>query len=229
MKEEEFDLRTKTLLKEDYIKLQNANICICGIGGVGSFVFEALVRIGVLNITIIDFDKIDITNINRQLIALNTNIGKFKVDEAVVRAKNINKNIKITSYKTKLNEENIKELIGNKFDYVIDAIDDIKAKIEIIRICKEKNINIISSMGMANKIDASKVMVSDIKNTDTCRLAKTVRKRLKELGINKLKVVFSKEVKIVTEEKTLGSTSYVPGIAGLLITSEIVKDIIKGS
>lgn len=222
-----FDSRTKKLLENDYLKIKNSNICICGLGGVGSFVFETLVRIGISNITIIDFDKIDITNINRQLLALNSNVGKFKVDAAILRAKDINKDINIKAYKTRLNKNNIDEIIDNRFDYVVDAIDDVFSKIELIKRCKENNINIISSMGMGNKINASEVMIADIKETSSCKLAKVLRKELKVLGINKLKVVFSKEVAVKSTTKVLGSVSYIPALAGILISGEVIKDIIK--
>lgn len=220
--------RTELVLgKENIDKIKNLNICICGVGGVGSYVFESLVRLGVGNITIIDKDVIDVTNINRQLIALTTNVGESKVDVCKKRAEDINPEIKVTAVNSEITVDNVENLITNSYDYVIDAIDTVDAKVAIIQKCKEQNINIISSMGMANRIDPLKIKVSNIDKTTMCPLAKRMRKLLKEKNITKLKVVYSDEQPIKTDSKILGSVSYLPSAAGLIITSEIVKDILK--
>lgn len=221
--------RTKILLGNQNInKIKNTNICICGLGGVGSYVFEALVRIGIGNITIIDKDNIDITNINRQLMANQLNIGKSKVEVALNRANKINPDINVKIINDSIDIENVKDYITKEYDYVIDAIDSIEAKIAIIKKSKELDINIISSMGMANRLDATKIKASYIEETSVCPLARIVRKRLKEENIKRIKVVYSFEEPIKTnDKKILGSVSYVPSTAGLIMVSEVIKDILN--
>jgi len=220
--------RTELVIgKSNLERLKSANICICGIGGVGSYTLEALARIGVGNITIIDNDNVDITNINRQLIATVDNVGKSKVEEAKKRINSINPEITITSVKDFIDNSNVEEYITQNYDYVIDAIDSVESKIAIIKICKQKNIRIISSMGMANRLEPLKIKVADISKTEVCPLAKVIRKRLRQENISKVKVVFSTEDTIKPGGKLLGSVSYVPSTAGLIIASEVVKDIIS--
>lgn len=189
---------------------------------------EALARIGIQNITVIDKDDVDITNINRQIIATSNNIGKSKVDEAKKRILEINPSINITAVKDYIDSNNVDKYITDKYDYVVDAIDSIDSKIALIKTCKLKNIKIISSMGMANRLDPLKIKIADISKTEMCPLAKIVRKKLKEQRISKVKVVFSTETPIKQEGTILGSVSYVPATAGLVIASEVVRDIIKG-
>lgn len=225
---EEIYQRTELVIGKDNLeKIKRAKICICGIGGVGSYVLEALARIGVGNIVIIDNDNVDITNINRQLIATVDNVGNSKVEEAKKRINSINPEIKITAVKDFIDTTNVDNYVTDDCDYVVDAIDSVESKIAIIRACKQKNLKIISSMGMANRLEPLKIKVADISKTEVCPLAKVVRKRLKEEGIKKVKVVFSTESAIKTGDKTLGSVSFVPATAGLVIASEIVKDIIN--
>lgn len=212
---------------ENIEKLKNTKICICGIGGVGSYTLEALARIGVGYLTIIDKDNVDITNVNRQIIATVDNVGKSKVEEAKKRIKSINPNIQVTAVKDFIDETNVEKYITEDYDYVVDAIDSVESKIAIIKRCKEKSIKIISSMGMANRLEPLKIKVSDISKTEVCPLAKVIRKRLKEEGIKQVKVLFSTENAIKTQSKTLGSVSFVPSVAGLVIASEIVNEIIK--
>ena len=220
--------RTELLLGKDNLnKIKNSNVCIVGIGGVGSFVLEALARVGVGKITIIDKDVVDITNINRQLIATEKNIGKSKVDEAKKRINQINSEIKITAIQTFVDENNVDKYITKDYDYVIDAIDSVNSKICIIQKCKELGINIISCMGTANKVDPFSLKIADISKTEVCPLAKVIRKKLKELKISKVKVLFSTEVPKKNDSKILGSVSFVPSTAGLVIASEVVKDLIK--
>ena len=224
---EEIYNRTKLVIgDENFKKIKNSNICICGIGGVGSYVLEALARAGVGRITIIDKDDVDVTNINRQLIATVDNVGKAKVEEAKKRIISINPNIQVMAIKDNIDSSNVSNYITQDLDYVVDAIDSVESKIAIIKECKKKNIKIISSMGMANRLEPLQIKVADISKTEVCPLAKIVRKKLKEQGIQKVKVVFSTETAIKTASKELGSVSFVPSTAGLIIASEVVKDII---
>ena len=217
--------RTEQILgKENLEILQKANLCIIGIGGVGSYTIEALARTGIGNITIIDKDIIDATNINRQLIATKNNIGNIKVEEAKIRIQQINPNVNVNSICDKINEDNITKYITEEYDYIIDAIDDVSGKIDIIKRCKEINIPVISCMGTANKLDPMKLKIADISKTEMCPLAKAVRKKLKEQGITKVKVVFSTE-QPKKDKDVLGSLAYVTGTAGLIIAAEVVKDL----
>ena len=220
--------RTELVIgKKNLEKLKKTKVCICGIGGVGSYVLEALARVGVGSITIIDKDNIDITNLNRQIIATMGNVGNPKVTEAKKRITSINPEINITAIQDFIDSNNVEQYIAKDYDYVIDAIDSVESKIAIIKTCKQKGVKIISSMGMANRLDPLRIKITDISKTEVCPLAKVVRKRLKEEKIEKVKVVFSTENAIKTEGKLLGSVSYVPATAGLVIASEVVKDIIN--
>ena len=227
---EEIYQRTEILLGKDNLKkIKNSNVCIIGIGGVGSYTLEALARVGVGKITIIDKDIIDITNINRQLIATSENVGEIKVDVAKKRINEVNPNIKVTAIKDFIDENNVKEYITREFDYVVDAVDSVNSKISVIKKCKELGIRIISSMGTANKLDPLSLKVSDISKTEICPLAKVIRKKLKEERVNKVKVLYSTELPKKDSTKTLGSISFVPSAAGLIIASEVVKDLLKES
>ena len=220
--------RTEIVLgKENVEKIKSSKVCICGIGGVGSYSMEALARIGVGNITIIDKDKVDVTNINRQLIAMVDNVDKPKVNIAKERIKSINPSINVDTHEIFISKDNISEYIDNTYDYVIDAIDSVDSKVALIKYCYENGIKIISSMGMANRINPLDIRVADIYKTKMCPLAKIMRKRLKEINIKKLKVVYSEEEAIKTNTTVLGSISFVPSVAGLVIASEVIKDIIK--
>lgn len=220
--------RTEILVgKEGLDKLKNASVCICGVGGVGSYVMEALARIGIGNITVIDKDKVDVTNINRQIIATVDNVDKPKVQCAKERINSINPNIKVNCIEVFIDSSNVNKYINKDYDYVIDAIDSINSKVEIIKCCKENNIQIISSMGMANKLNPLMIKVSDIYKTNVCPLAKIMRKKLKEARIKKLKVVYTEEIPKKTGANVLGSVSFVPSSAGLVIASEVVDDILK--
>lgn len=220
--------RTKILIGEENLNLlKESKVCIFGVGGVGSYVVEALARIGVGNITIVDKDVVDVTNINRQLIALSTNIGNSKVEEFKKRIYDINPDIQVNAINSFVDNNNVEQYITKDLDYVIDAIDTIESKIAIIRRCKKLGVSIISSMGMANRLDPLKIKIADISKTEVCPLAKIVRKRLREEKISKVKVIFSVENPIKTGKKTLGSVSFVPSAGGLIIASEVVKDLMK--
>lgn len=222
--------RTEALIgKENILKLQSANIIVFGLGGVGSYVVEGLVRAGVQNICIVDKNVVDITNINRQLIATNQTVGKDKVDAEEERILQINPHAKVIKIKEFVNDSNIQKIMEtyNPIDYVIDAIDTVTSKLEIIKYCSYNNINVISSMGTGNKLDASKFEITDIFKTSVCPLAKVMRKELKKLNINSLPVLYSKEEPIKTDLKVPASISFVPSVAGLLIAEKVVKDLIK--
>lgn len=220
--------RTEIILgKENIEKIKNSKVCICGIGGVGSFAMEALARIGVGQITIIDKDKVDVTNINRQLIATIDNVDKPKVEVGKDRIKSINLDIDVKTHEVFITKDNMSEYIDNTYDYVIDAIDSVDSKVALIKYCYDNNIKVISSMGMANRINPLDIKVADIYKTKMCPLAKIIRKKLKDLNIKKLKVVYSEEEAIKPNAKELGSVSFVPSVAGLVIASEVIKDIIK--
>ena len=211
--------------KENLNKLQNIKIAIVGIGGVGGYVLEGLVRSGVMNITLIDGDKIDSTNLNRQIISTSNNIGELKVNEAAKRVLQINPNVIVNKFSIFLTKENIQDIIDNDFDYVIDACDDVDVKIELIKFCYRNDIKIISSMGTAKKLDGTKFKIDTLNNTKYCPLAKKIRKSLSLDEQKNTTVVYSEEVK--KDINVLGSISYVPAIAGLLICNAIINDIIK--
>ena len=222
--------RTEALIgKESLEKLQNSNIVVFGLGGVGSYVVEGLVRAGIQNICIIDKDIVDITNINRQLIADTETVGKAKVDVQEERILKINPLAKVTKLKEFVNKDNIEEIMNETthIDYVVDAIDTVSAKLEIIKYCNKNNIKIISCMGTGNKLDASKFEITDIYKTSVCPLAKVIRKELKKLNIPKLTVLYSKEEPRKTNISTPTSISFVPSVAGLLIAGKVVQDLIQ--
>lgn len=207
------------------VKIKNLKILIVGLGGVGGYTFESLVRSGVNNFVLVDGDVIDNTNLNRQIISNLSNIGRFKAYEAEKRARTINKDININSYNIFLNEETIKKFDISSFDYVIDACDDVDAKLLLINECLDKNVKIISSMGTAKKMDASKIVVTKLNKTSYDPLAKKMRK-LVEKGRQKDVVVVSSTDEVI-ETEGLGSNSFVPGVAGLLITNYVINDVIK--
>lgn len=221
--------RTETLIgKENLEKLQSSKLVVFGLGGVGSYVVEGLVRAGIQSICIIDKDIVDITNINRQLIADTKTIGKNKVDVQEERILKINPIVKVIKLKEFVNKDNIEEIMSKAthIDYVIDAIDTVSSKLEIIKYCYTNNIQIISCMGTGNKLNASKFEITDIFKTSVCPLAKVIRKELKKLNIPKLTVLYSKEEPIKTSISTPASISFVPSVAGLLIAGKVVQDLI---
>lgn len=228
--------RTELLIgKEGIQKLQNAKVAIFGIGGVGSYVVEGLVRAGVENFVLIDNDKVALTNINRQIHATHKTIGKPKVEIMEERIKEINPNATVSTHQIFFMPNCEEKIIDKSLSYIVDAIDTVSAKIELINQAKELNIPIISCMGTGNKIEPTKLEITDISKTSICPLAKVMRKELKQRGIKNLKVLYSKEEpikpKFQTQENTSkkqipGSMSFVPSVAGLIIASEIIKDII---
>ena len=236
--------RTEMLLGEEkLIKLDQAKVVLLGLGGVGGSCFETLVRGGIGHLTVVDNDIFTLSNLNRQVLSSYQSIGLFKVDVAKNRAKEINKYCNIKSYQAFINEDNLEEIIPIGTNYVIDAIDTVTSKLQVISYCKTHNIPIISSMGTGNKLDPTKLTVGDIFTTTMCPLAKVMRKELRRRGVDYLKVVASTEKPLVplvlVEQKTEGavsllqkrsapgSTSFVPPAAGIILAGEVINDLIR--
>lgn len=230
MEENQFS-RTELLLgKKSVENLAKKRVAVFGVGGVGGFVCEGLVRSGIGIIDIIDKDTVDISNLNRQLIALHSTVGMNKVDVLEVRLKDINKDLIVNKYKCFFLPKTSDSFEFEKYDYVVDAIDTVTGKIELVLKAKEAGIPIISAMGAGNKLDPTAFQVADIYKTNVCPLARVMRRELKKRGVDRLKVVYSKEEPIkpsFTEgEKVVpGSVSFVPSVMGLIIAGEIVKEL----
>lgn len=227
--------RTELLIgKENLNKLQHSHIIAFGVGGVGGFAIEALVRSGIGEISIVDFDTVDLTNLNRQIIATQDSIGKLKTSVMKDRLLSINPNVIVHEFPEKFSMENSDLFFKDKkYDYIVDAIDLVTSKLALAEIAKNLSIPIISSMGTGNKIEPTMLEVADINKTSVCPLARVMRKELKNRGIKKLKVVYSKELpkkpfnESGSREKkvNVGSIAFVPSTAGLIIASEVVKDL----
>ena len=232
--------RTEMLLGSDAMeKLRNARVAVFGLGGVGGYIVEALARSGVGALDIIDNDTVSITNLNRQIVAVEETVGMPKTEAAKMRIMQINPDCKVTAYNTFYMPENSSDFDFAQYDYIADAIDTVTAKIELVMNANKCGTPIICSMGTGNKLNPAELEVADIYKTSVCPLARIMRYELKRLGIKKLKVVYSKEMPIVptgaaaekcraesTGKKNVpGSTAFVPAVAGMIIASEIVKDI----
>ena len=242
--------RTELLLgKEAMDKLANSRVAVFGIGGVGGYVCEALVRTGVGAFDLIDDDKVCLTNLNRQIIATRKTVGQYKVDVMKERMLEINPKVDVRVHKCFFLPENAEEFSFEEYDYIVDAVDTVTAKISLVMKAQEMNIPIISSMGAGNKLDASKFQVADIYKTKVCPLAKVMRRELKKRGVKKLKVVYSEEQPTrpiedmsvscrthcicppgakhkCTERRDIpGSVAFVPSVVGLIIAGEVVKDL----
>ena len=242
--------RTELLFgKEAMDKLAGSKVAVFGIGGVGGYVCEALVRSGVGAFDLIDDDKVCMTNLNRQIIATRSTVGKYKTDVMRDRMLDINPKVDVEVHKCFFLPENADDFPWDSYDYVVDAVDTVTAKIALVMKCNEKNIPIISSMGAGNKLDASKFQVADIYKTKVCPLAKVMRRELKKRGVKKLKVVYSEEQPTrpiedmsiscrthcicppgakhkCTERRDIpGSVAFVPSVVGLIIAGEVVKDL----
>lgn len=220
--------------KEGLEKLREKRVAIFGLGGVGGYVLEALVRSGIENFDLIDNDVVSESNINRQILATIFSVGKDKVEVAKERALSINENCNIKTYKTFFLPENSNEFDFSKYDYVIDCIDTVTGKIEIVVKANREGCKVISSMGTGNKMNPTMFEVSDIYKTSVCPLAKVMRRELKNRNIKKLKVVYSKEEPINTNilsddgrKMVPGSNAFTPSVAGLIIASEVVKDLLE--
>lgn len=230
-------VRTELLIgKEGLDKLAHSRVAIFGIGGVGGYTVEALARSGIGTLDLIDNDTICITNLNRQLLATHKTLGKYKTDVAKERILEINPNAKVNIFKTFYSPETSNEFDFSEYDYVVDAIDTVSGKIELVMQANKHNIPIICSMGAGNKMNPAAFEVSDIYKTSVCPLAKVMRHELKKRRIKKLKVVYSKEVPIKPVENTIeqntskrhipGSNAFVPSTAGLIIAGEVIKDLL---
>lgn len=244
--------RTELLFgKEAMDKLAGSKVAVFGIGGVGGYVCEALVRSGVGAFDLIDDDKVCLTNLNRQIIATRSTVGKYKTDVMRDRMLDINPKVEVEVHKCFFLPENADDFPWDSYDYVVDAVDTVTAKIALVMKCKEKNIPIISSMGAGNKLDGSQFKVADIYKTKVCPLAKVMRRELKKRGVKKLKVVYSEEIPTrpikdmaiscrnncicppgaehkCTERRDIpGSVAFVPSVAGLIIAGEVAKDLIR--
>lgn len=212
---------------ENLNKIKNTAVLILGLGGVGGYATESIVRCGIKKIILVDNDKIDKTNLNRQIISLNSNIGSFKTEEFKKRILNINPNIEIEIINEFITKDNIDILFNNRVDYIIDACDTIETKKELIRQCVKRKIKLISSMGTGNKFDSSRLKITDIRKTSYDPIAKIIRKMVKDERINsKIYVICSDEKPIKTIKK-IGSNSFVPATAGLLCTNYIINDIMR--
>ena len=244
--------RTQLLLGQESMDLlANATVAVFGIGGVGGYTVEALARSGVGHFVLVDDDKVCLTNINRQIIATRSSVGKYKVDVMKERILDINPKAEVEVYKCFYLPENADDFPFDEYDYIVDAVDTVTAKIELVMKAKEKDIPIISSMGAGNKLDGSQFKVADIYKTKVCPLAKVMRRELKKRGVKKLKVVYSEETPTrpiedmaiscrtncicppgaehkCTERRDIpGSVAFVPSVAGLIIAGEVVKDLIR--
>lgn len=235
--------RTELLFGNEAMeRLAQSRVAVFGVGGVGGYTVEALARSGVGTLDIIDDDKVSLTNINRQIIALTSTVGEYKVDVAEKRIKDINPDAVINKYKMFYTPETSGKFDFSQYDYVVDAIDTVTGKIELVMKAKEAGVPIICSMGAGNKLDPTAFEVTDIYKTSVCPLARVMRSELKKRGIEKLKVVYSKEMPIIpkvmdeiepnTTDRTgsvkkqiPGSTAFVPSVVGLIIAGEVIKDL----
>lgn len=234
--------RTRLLLGEDGVtKLRNAKVILFGLGGVGGYAAEALARSGVGEMHLVDDDTVSLTNLNRQMLALHSTVGKYKVDVAAERIKDIDPSIRVVTYKTFYLPETADQFDFSQFDYVLDAIDTVTGKLQLIAQAKTAGVPVISCMGTGNKLDATDFRVADIAKTSGCALARIMRKECAKRGIKGVKVVYSKELPQEPMEtgetepqregssrrSTPGSVAFVPGAAGLIMAGEVIKDLIK--
>jgi tRNA A37 threonylcarbamoyladenosine dehydratase len=230
--------RAELLFKAEGLQnLKDSKVLVVGVGGVGSFAAEFLARAGVGNLTIVDGDVVDITNINRQLPALHSTVGLSKIEVVGNRLMDINPELNLTKVQEFLSPERAFEIVNSNYDYVLDCIDSVTPKLNLIIGAKRNRVKIISSMGAGGKMEASKVKVADITNTVNCMFAKTIRRRLKEHKIDKLKVVFSSEIQDETSLKMTdgsnykksfyGTNSYMPGLFGLYMAETVIRYLLK--
>lgn len=218
--------RESWLIGDSLDLIKSKTVLVIGLGGVGGYTVETLIRAGIESIIIVDNDVVDITNLNRQVVSLHSNIGNKKVDEWERRIKDINPDVKVIKYDMFVTKDNINTLFENKIDYVVDACDTMETKKEIIRICVSKKIKLITSMGTGNKLDPSKLSIKDIRKTSYDPIAKKLRKMIKDEKIkDKIMVISSEEEPKI--KGRVGSISYVPSVAGIYATSYIINDILR--
>lgn len=223
--DERFSRSSRILGEERLEKLNNSSVIVFGVGGVGGAVLEALVRGGVGTVGVVDKDIIDITNLNRQIIATDANIGEKKVDAAQKRALSINPKVNIEKYDLFYLPETAEQIDLAKYDFIVDAVDNVTAKLELIGRADKLGIPIISSMGTGNKLHPEMFEITDIYKTSVCPLARVIRRELKNRGIKKLTVVYSKEEPVKTDSSVPGSTSFTPPVAGYLMASYIIRKL----
>ena len=217
------------LFRSDGIeRLKRSRVAVFGIGGVGGYVVEALARSGVGTLDLIDNDKVCLTNLNRQIIATHSTIGEYKVDAAKKRILDINPEAAVNTYKTFFMPETAAGFHFEEYDYVVDAIDTVTGKIQLVMQAHAAHTPMISSMGAGNKMDPAAFKVADIYQTSVCPLARVMRRELKKRGIPALKVVYSEEVPVVSRERIPGSNAFVPSVAGLIIAGEVVRELVEG-
>ena len=227
MNEENIYTRTEMMLGAQAIeKLRSSRVLVVGVGGVGGYVAEALARAGVSTIGVLDSDCVAPSNLNRQIIATRDTLGLEKVEAARRRILSINPEAQVLTYPIFYSEQTEETVDLSSFDYVVDAIDSVRSKLLLVKRCAECGVRIISSMGTGNKLDPTRFKITDISKTHTCPLAKVMRTELRKMGINHLKVLFSDEEPVKTGERTPGSVSFVPSVAGLIIGGEVIKDLI---
>ncbi|MBQ0097334.1 MAG: tRNA threonylcarbamoyladenosine dehydratase [Oscillospiraceae bacterium] len=231
---ERFSRSVALIGEENFTKLKNTNVIVFGVGGVGGYAVEMLCRNGVGKLTLVDNDTVSESNINRQIYALSSTISKHKVDVAKERIQDINPLCEVTPLKMFFTEENKDEIDFEKYDYIVDAIDTVSSKIILAKIAEEKNIPIISSMGTGNKLHPEMLEITDIYKTSVCPLARAMRKLLKENGVKKLTVVYSKEQPLTSglkdgEKVVPSSASCVPSAAGIFMASKVINDIIESN
>ena len=223
-----FDRLELLIGKESLNKIKEKHIVVLGLGGVGGFVVESLIRSGIENITIIDNDTIDITNINRQIIALENNIGNNKTDEIEKRILSINKNVQVEKINSFIDNTNIEEIFSKKIDYFVDACDTINTKKLVIKNCLDRNIPFITCLGTGKRLNPEKLTICDIRKTKNDPIARILRKYIKDENIKeKVLCCYSEEEPIKIESSTIASSIFVPSTAGILISSYIIRDIIK--
>ena len=223
-----FDRLLKLISKDDLEKINKVHVLLIGVGGVGGYALESMARIGIQNITIVDNDIVDLTNLNRQIISLHSNIGEPKVEVAKKRVLDINPNINLNINNAFITKDNINSIITGDIDYIIDACDTVTTKVELIKKAQEKGIKIISIMGTGNRINPTMLEITDVYKTNYDPLAKVMRKLLRDNNIKKADVITSREIPIKTGSRTPGSTSLVPSVAGIYATYYIINDILKG-
>lgn len=220
--------RTEILLGEEAIdRLGRCRVAVFGIGGVGGHVCEALVRSGIGAFDLVDKDVVSITNLNRQIIALRSTIGKSKVSVMKDRMLDIAPETDVRTYECFFTADNSDEFDFSEYDYVVDAVDTVAAKIEIIMKAREAGVPVISSMGAGNKLDPGRFRIADIYDTSVCPLARVIRREMRARGVDSLKVVYSEEPAIRTGADETGSTSFVPAAAGLMIAGEVIRDLVR--
>ena len=225
--DERFSRSSRILGEQKMEKLNKSSVIVFGIGGVGGAVLEALVRGGVGTVAVVDKDTVDITNINRQIIATDDNIGEKKVDAAEKRALSINPHINFKKYDLFYLPETAEEIELSEYDFIVDAIDNVTAKLELIERANRLNVPIISSMGTGNKLHPELFEITDINKTSVCPLARVMRRELKNRGVKKLTVVYSKEEPIKTENSVPGSVSFTPPVAGYLMASYVINKLLE--